>query len=40
MAAYTILVQDLIQSTSEHVDVTLAPYDLLQTLELQFLTTY
>jgi hypothetical protein len=40
MAAYAILVQDLIQSTPEHVDVTPAPYDLLQTLELQFLTTY
>jgi hypothetical protein len=40
MAAYAILVQDLIQSTPENVDVTPAPYDLLQTCELQTLTTY
>jgi hypothetical protein len=40
MAAYTILVQDLIQSTPENVDVTPVPYNPLQTFELQILTAY
>ena len=40
MTAYTILVQDLLQDTPENVDVTPAPYDLLQTCELQILTAY
>ena len=40
MAAYAILVQDLTQNTPEHINVTPAPYDLLQTTELQILTTY
>jgi hypothetical protein len=40
MATYTILVEDLLQNTPEDVDVAPAPYDLLQTTELQLLNTY
>ena len=40
MSAYTILVEDLLQNTPEDVDVAPAPYDLLQTTELQLLNTY
>jgi hypothetical protein len=40
MAAYAILVQDLIQDTPENVNAIPAPYDLIQTIELQVLTTY
>src|SRR5581483_3585957 len=38
--AYTILVEDLLQNTPADVDVAPAPYDLLQTTELQLLSTY
>ena len=40
MAAYTILVQDLSEDTPENVDVTPAPYDILQTTEVQISLTY
>lgn len=40
MAVYTLFVQDLMCTTPENVDVTPAPFDLLQTFELQILTTY
>ena len=40
MAAYTILVQDLSEITPETINVTPAPYDILQTTELQISLTY
>src|SRR6185369_6407776 len=40
MAAYAILIQDLTQDTPENVNVTPAPYNLLQTFDVQLLTTY
>ena len=40
MAAYTILVQDLIEDTPENVNVIPAPYDIFQTTEVQILSTY
>lgn len=40
MAAYSILVQELLYDTPDNIDVAPAPYDLLQTSELQILNTY
>jgi hypothetical protein len=40
MAAFTILVQDLSEDTPENVDVMPAPYDILQTTEVQISITY
>jgi hypothetical protein len=40
MSNYTILAEDLLQTTPEDVDVTPIPYDFLQSNEIQLVSTY
>jgi len=40
MSNYTILAEDLLQTTPEDVDVTSIPYDFLQSNEIQLVSTY